>query len=127
MVLSQRWNFSDSVPTLRDVPRRVGKKKSQTNIRMLRGHSGAITALHCITKREVWDLVGDRDDAGFFISGSTDCTVRFSLDSKFMPSYILWPNGGVKIHSSYISLSYINSSHPSSKGAIDNILRSKKC
>lgn len=44
---------------------------------MLRGHSGAVTALHCVTKREVWDLVGDRDDAGFFISGSTDCTVSF--------------------------------------------------
>lgn len=42
---------------------------------MLRGHSGAITALHCVTRREVWDLVGDREDAGFFISGSLDCTV----------------------------------------------------
>lgn len=48
----------------------------QTNIRMLRGHNGAVTALHCVTKREVWDLVGDREDAGFFLSGSTDCTVR---------------------------------------------------
>ncbi|KAL9170293.1 hypothetical protein ABFS82_04G136000 [Erythranthe guttata] len=53
-----------------------GPKKVQTNIRMLRGHSGAVTALHCVTKREVWDLVGDREDAGFFISGSTDCTVK---------------------------------------------------
>lgn len=43
---------------------------------MLRGHNGAVTALHCVTKREVWDLVGDREDAGFFLSGSTDCTVR---------------------------------------------------
>lgn len=43
---------------------------------MLRGHNGAITALHCVTRREVWDLVGDREDAGFFISGSTDCLVR---------------------------------------------------
>ncbi|KAI3463765.1 hypothetical protein Pfo_020428 [Paulownia fortunei] len=54
----------------------AGQKKVQTNIRMLRGHSGAVTALHCVTKREVWDLVGDREDAGFFISGSTDCTVK---------------------------------------------------
>lgn len=54
----------------------AGQKKVQTNIRTLRGHSGAITALHCVTKREVWDLVGDREDAGFLISGSTDCTVR---------------------------------------------------
>ncbi|KAH6799148.1 stomatal cytokinesis defective / SCD1 protein [Perilla frutescens var. frutescens] len=54
----------------------VGQKKVQTNIRMLKGHSGAVTALHCVTKREVWDLVGDRDGAGFFISGSTDCTVK---------------------------------------------------
>ncbi|KAL3640758.1 Scytalone dehydratase [Castilleja foliolosa] len=54
----------------------AAQKKVQSNIRMLRGHSGAVTALHCVTKREVWDLVGDREDAGFFISGSTDCTVR---------------------------------------------------
>ncbi|KAH6763504.1 stomatal cytokinesis defective / SCD1 protein [Perilla frutescens var. hirtella] len=58
-----------------DVPA-AGQKKMQTSLRMLRGHSGAVTALHCVTKREVWDLVGDREDAGFFISGSTDCTVK---------------------------------------------------
>lgn len=57
----------------------AGQKKVQTSIRTLRGHSGAITALHCVTKREVWDLVGDREDAGFLISGSTDCTVRSSI------------------------------------------------
>ena len=44
-------------------------------MRILRGHSGAISALHCVTRKEVWDLVGDREDAGFFISGSTDCMV----------------------------------------------------
>ncbi|XP_011072936.1 DENN domain and WD repeat-containing protein SCD1-like [Sesamum indicum] len=54
----------------------IAQKKVQTTIRVLRGHSGAVTALHCVTKREVWDLVGDRDDSGFFISGSTDCTVK---------------------------------------------------
>ncbi|KAL6552573.1 Scytalone dehydratase [Orobanche hederae] len=54
----------------------AGQKKVQSSIRMLRGHSGAVTALHCVTKKEVWDLVGDREDAGYFISGSTDCTVR---------------------------------------------------
>ncbi|NP_001316951.1 DENN domain and WD repeat-containing protein SCD1 [Gossypium arboreum] len=53
----------------------TGQKKTQTNVRILRGHSGPVTALHCVTRREVWDLVGDREDAGFFISGSTDCTV----------------------------------------------------
>jgi len=61
-----------------------GQKKLQTNVRMLRGHNGAITALHCVTKREVWDLVGDREDAGFFISGSTDCSVSvviFDMES----------------------------------------------
>ncbi|OAY75391.1 DENN domain and WD repeat-containing protein SCD1 [Ananas comosus] len=57
-----------------DVP--PGQKKVQTSIRTLRGHTGAITALHCVTRREVWDLVGDREDAGFFISGSTDCLVK---------------------------------------------------
>ncbi|PRQ32933.1 putative transcription factor WD40-like family [Rosa chinensis] len=54
----------------------AGQKKTQTNVRVLRGHTGPITALHCVTRREVWDLVGDREDAGFFISGSTDCTVK---------------------------------------------------
>ncbi|KAA8541188.1 hypothetical protein F0562_025205 [Nyssa sinensis] len=54
----------------------AGQKKMQTSIRTLRGHSGAVTALHCVTRREVWDLVGDREDAGFFISGSTDCLVK---------------------------------------------------
>lgn len=56
-----------------------GQKKIQTNVRVLRGHSGAITALHCVTRREVWDLVGDREDAGFFISGSTDCLVSLPI------------------------------------------------
>ena len=57
----------------------TAQKKTQTNMRTLRGHTGAITALHCVTRKEVWDLVGDREDAGFFISGSTDCTVRLKL------------------------------------------------
>ncbi|KAL3512265.1 hypothetical protein ACH5RR_024982 [Cinchona calisaya] len=54
----------------------TGQKKIQTSIRTLRGHTGAVTALHCVTRREVWDLIGDREDAGFFISGSTDCTIK---------------------------------------------------
>lgn len=54
----------------------AGPKKIQTSVRILRGHTGAVTALHCVTQREVWDLVGDREDAGFFISGSTDCLVK---------------------------------------------------
>ncbi|VAH61111.1 unnamed protein product [Triticum turgidum subsp. durum] len=54
----------------------AAQKKTQTNMRILRGHTAAITALHCVTRKEVWDLVGDREDAGFFISGSTDCTVK---------------------------------------------------
>lgn len=65
----------------------AGQKKVQTSMRMLRGHSGAVTALHCVTKREVWDLVGDREDAGFFISGSTDCTVR--LNTVVSNSFII--------------------------------------
>ncbi|RZR72936.1 hypothetical protein BHM03_00018676 [Ensete ventricosum] len=52
-----------------------GQKKLLSSMRILKGHSGAITALHCVSRREVWDLVGDREDAGFFISGSTDCLV----------------------------------------------------
>lgn len=64
-----------------------GQKKTQTSVRVLRGHSGAVTALHCVTRREVWDLVGDREDAGFFISGSTDCTVSLHM-SMFLLQYI---------------------------------------
>ena len=64
----------DGTPRKQDLST-AGQKKPQTSVRMLRGHNGAITALHCVTKREVWDLVGDREDAGFFISGSTDCSV----------------------------------------------------
>ncbi|XP_023000668.1 DENN domain and WD repeat-containing protein SCD1 [Cucurbita maxima] len=76
---SGRW--TSDVPTesgtsqRQDLPS-AGQKKVQSNIRILRGHSGAVTALHCVSKREVWDLVGDREDAGFFISGSTDCLVK---------------------------------------------------
>ncbi|KAF6147124.1 hypothetical protein GIB67_036843 [Kingdonia uniflora] len=54
----------------------AGQKKVQSSVRTLRGHTGAVTALHCVTRRDVWDLVVDREDAGFFISGSTDCTVK---------------------------------------------------
>ncbi|KAG7599890.1 WD40 repeat [Arabidopsis suecica] len=54
----------------------AAQKKIQTNVRVLKGHGGAVTALHSVTRREVCDLVGDREDAGFFISGSTDCLVK---------------------------------------------------
>lgn len=66
-----------------------GQKKLQTNVRTLRGHNGAITALHCVTKREVWDLVGDREDAGFFISGSTDCSVSLNIYNVDIWNYLL--------------------------------------
>ncbi|XP_010677974.2 DENN domain and WD repeat-containing protein SCD1 isoform X1 [Beta vulgaris subsp. vulgaris] len=59
-----------------DLGNTAGQKRPSTNVRVLRGHNGAITALHCVTRKEVWDLVGDREDAGFFISGSTDCLVK---------------------------------------------------
>ncbi|KAK9277804.1 hypothetical protein L1049_027360 [Liquidambar formosana] len=65
----------NGTPRKQDLPS-SGQKKIQTSVRILRGHSGAVTALHCVTRREVWDLVGDREDAGFFISGSTDCSVK---------------------------------------------------
>ncbi|OAY59212.1 DENN domain and WD repeat-containing protein SCD1 isoform X1 [Manihot esculenta] len=78
----QRWTSESTLTAKENGTSRkqdlsaAGQKKIPTNIRILRGHSGAITALHCVTKREVWDLVGDREDAGFFISGSTDCMVK---------------------------------------------------
>ncbi|KAK9114844.1 hypothetical protein Syun_021641 [Stephania yunnanensis] len=66
---------SGASPRRLDIPS-TGQKKIQSSMRTLRGHNGAITALHCVTRREVWDLVGDREDAGLFISGSTDCMVK---------------------------------------------------
>lgn len=79
---SRKWN-SDSgmLATENGTPHKqdltaAGQKKTQTNVRLLRGHTGAVTTIHCVTRREVWDLVGDREDAGFFISGSADCSVK---------------------------------------------------
>ncbi|KAF8670993.1 hypothetical protein HU200_050269 [Digitaria exilis] len=71
-----RTNDSNAIATTGKTDISAAPKKTQTNMRTLRGHTGAITALHCVTRKEVWDLVGDREDAGFFISGSTDCTVK---------------------------------------------------
>lgn len=65
----------------------AGQKKIQSGVRTLRGHTGAVTALHCVTRREVWDLVGDREDAGFFISGSTDCTVTYHSLAHLIPVF----------------------------------------
>ncbi|GJN18579.1 hypothetical protein PR202_gb05751 [Eleusine coracana subsp. coracana] len=70
-----RTSDANAVATTGKTDIAAAQKKTQTNMRTLRGHTGAITALHCVTRKEVWDLVGDREDAGFFISGSTDCTV----------------------------------------------------
>lgn len=85
-----------SATTENGTPRKLdstaaGQKKIQANVRLLRGHTGAVTALHCVTRREVWDLVGDREDAGFFISGSTDCSVslRFTIFFSFSSCPIL--------------------------------------
>ncbi|XP_031279050.1 DENN domain and WD repeat-containing protein SCD1 [Pistacia vera] len=79
----RRWTSDSGSSAANDngTPRKqdlaaAGQKKLQTNVRVLRGHSGAVTALHCVTRKEVWDLVGDREDAGFFISGSADCSVK---------------------------------------------------
>ncbi|KAL5726231.1 Scytalone dehydratase [Ranunculus cassubicifolius] len=73
--LAANENGKGSAPRKAELPT-ASQKKIQTSVRTLRGHTGAITALHCVTKREVWDLIGDREDAGFFISGSTDCMVK---------------------------------------------------
>lgn len=51
-------------------------KRGHSGVRILRGHKGSITALHAITRSEVWDLTSDQEDAGYFISGSVDCTVK---------------------------------------------------
>jgi hypothetical protein len=43
----------------------AAQKKTQTNMRILRGHIAAITALHCVTRKEVWDLFGDHEMLDF--------------------------------------------------------------
>lgn len=78
---------ANTVPTTGKTDISAAQKKTQTNMRTLRGHTGAITALHCVTRKEVWDLVGDREDAGFFISGSTDCTVSLKLMLLYACTY----------------------------------------
>uniref|UniRef100_A0A803NCD2 uDENN domain-containing protein n=1 Tax=Chenopodium quinoa TaxID=63459 RepID=A0A803NCD2_CHEQI len=77
------WTFETETAAVTEIgtPRKQnfpnsGLRRSQTNVRVLKGHHKAITALHCVTRREVWDLTGDREDTGFFISGSTDCSVK---------------------------------------------------
>ncbi|GLJ48583.1 hypothetical protein SUGI_1024890 [Cryptomeria japonica] len=54
----------------------VVPKRGHSGVRILRGHKGSITALHAITRSEVWDLTSDQEDAGYFISGSVDCTLK---------------------------------------------------
>lgn len=77
-------------PSKPDLPV-AGQKKIQSGVRILRGHTGAVTALHCVTRREVWDLVGDREDAGFFISGSTDCTVTYlCFSSSYTVLFVIY-------------------------------------
>ncbi|KAJ7559413.1 hypothetical protein O6H91_04G083900 [Diphasiastrum complanatum] len=53
-----------------------GIKRGSSGVRILRGHKAAITALHAVTKSEAGELFGDYEDAGYFISGSADCTVK---------------------------------------------------
>ncbi|KAI4324639.1 hypothetical protein MLD38_030108 [Melastoma candidum] len=73
---SRKWTSDENGAPRRQDLSPTAQKKLQTSVRVLRGHTGAVSALHCVTRREVWDLVGDREDAGFFISGSTDCLVK---------------------------------------------------
>ncbi|XP_021717147.1 DENN domain and WD repeat-containing protein SCD1-like [Chenopodium quinoa] len=49
------------------------------NISNLKTHESFIEGVILCTSKnrtEVWDLVGDREDASFFISGSTNCLVK---------------------------------------------------
>jgi len=70
-------NIQNVVPPPKIEIPTVGPKRGYSGVRILRGHKGSITALHAVTRREVWDLTSDQEDAGYFISGSADCTVSF--------------------------------------------------
>lgn len=75
-VLVANENIQNAVPPRKVEIPPIGPKRGYSGVRILRGHKGSITALHAVTRREVYDLTSDQEDAGYFISGSADCTVK---------------------------------------------------
>lgn len=75
-VLVANENIQNAVPPRKVEIPTVGPKRGYSGVRILRGHKGSITALHAVTRREVCDLTSDQEDAGYFISGSADCTIK---------------------------------------------------
>ncbi|KAL3688572.1 hypothetical protein R1sor_014881 [Riccia sorocarpa] len=51
------------------------QRKSPATMRVLKGHKGAITALHIGGRSEGGEAM-DMDETGFFLSGSADCTIK---------------------------------------------------
>lgn len=60
----------------KNVDSSIGQRRGPSGLRTLRGHKASVTALHAFTKTEVGDTSIEYDDAGYFISGSADCTVK---------------------------------------------------
>ncbi|CAI5970895.1 unnamed protein product [Closterium sp. NIES-65] len=52
------------------------RKEGEAGVRVLRGHSAAVTALHVGSVSDLGDLLSGCDDAGYFVSGSADRTVK---------------------------------------------------
>eukprot|EP01018_Ginkgo_biloba_P036033 Gb_36258 [translate_table: standard] len=75
-VLAPNENIMNAVPPRKPETLSTGQKRGHSGVRILRGHKGSVTALHAVTRSEVWDLTGDHEDAGYFISGSADCTLK---------------------------------------------------
>ncbi|CAI7779392.1 unnamed protein product, partial [Closterium sp. NIES-53] len=52
------------------------RREGEAGMRVLRGHSAAVTALHVGSVSDLGDLLSGCDDAGYFVSGSADRTVK---------------------------------------------------
>ena len=53
-------NIQNAVPPPKIEIPTVGLKIGYSGVHILRGHKGSITALHAVTRREVWDLTSDQ-------------------------------------------------------------------
>ncbi|CAI5472800.1 unnamed protein product [Closterium sp. Yama58-4] len=61
---------------MRAEPVQQARREGEAGVRVLRGHSAAVTALHVGSVSDLGDLLSGCDDAGYFVSGSADRTVK---------------------------------------------------
>lgn len=92
-----------------------GAPSEESNVRTLRGHKSAITALHAGTRSELGDLGGDADEVGYFVSGCTDGTLKLwdpsMRGNEFQATFIghtgsVQPSLHHRTHFSTVSFAY---------------------